>query len=119
MANDISKSFEAMLPCCSASPNGNTNHPDQSSLNLSPEEKRVYGQLFQQADTESLGVITGDVAVKFFERTKLDASLLGEVRSNSWRSLDKIPFSTCVLIYKSDLALCGRRKPRPPHSSRI
>lgn len=51
----------------------------QASLNLTPEERRVYGQFFQQADTEGLGVVTGDVAVKFFEKTKLDASVLGEV----------------------------------------
>lgn len=39
----------------------------------------MYGQLFQQADSEKLGVVTGDVAVKFFERTKLDPVVLGEV----------------------------------------
>jgi hypothetical protein len=50
-------------------------------LNLTPDEKRVFGQLFQQADTDSLGVVTGEVAVKFFERTKLAPSVLGEVRS--------------------------------------
>lgn len=49
------------------------------NLNLTPDEKRVYGQLFRQADTESVGVVTGDVAVKFFEKTRLDSRLLGEV----------------------------------------
>lgn len=49
------------------------------NLNLGPEEKRVYGQLFRLADTEGVGVVTGDVAVKFFEKTKLDSSVLGEV----------------------------------------
>lgn len=49
------------------------------NLNLSPEEKRVYGQLFRQADTESVGVVTGDVAVKFFDKTRLDSRVLGEV----------------------------------------
>ncbi|KAG6281760.1 hypothetical protein E4U48_006108 [Claviceps purpurea] len=49
------------------------------NLNLSPEEKRVYGQLFRQADTESVGVVTGEVAVKFFEKTRLDPRVLGEI----------------------------------------
>lgn len=49
------------------------------NLNLNPEEKRVYGQLFRQADTESVGVVTGEVAVKFFEKTRLDPRVLGEV----------------------------------------
>ncbi|KAG5949777.1 hypothetical protein E4U53_005773 [Claviceps sorghi] len=55
------------------------------NLNLSPEEKRVYGQLFRQADTESVGVVTGDVAVKFFEKTRLDSRILGEI----WQIADK------------------------------
>jgi hypothetical protein len=49
------------------------------SLNLTPDEKRVFGQLFRQADTEGLGVVTGEVAVKFFEKTKLEPRILGEV----------------------------------------
>lgn len=50
------------------------------SLNLTAEEKRVFGQLFRQADTEGLGVVTGEVAVKFFEKTRLEPRVLGEVR---------------------------------------
>ncbi|KAF2627035.1 hypothetical protein BU25DRAFT_368672 [Macroventuria anomochaeta] len=52
---------------------------NQSVLNLTPEEKRVFQHLFQQADTEKLGVITGEIAVKFFERTKLAPAVLGEI----------------------------------------
>lgn len=52
--------------------------PD-TPLNLTPEEKRVFGELFRQADTEQMGVVTGEVAVKFFERTKLPPQVLGEV----------------------------------------
>jgi hypothetical protein len=54
---------------CTAEPN----------LNLNPEEKRVYGQLFRQADTANMGVVTGEIAVKFFEKTRLDSRVLGEV----------------------------------------
>ncbi|KAI2467789.1 hypothetical protein F4781DRAFT_297585 [Annulohypoxylon bovei var. microspora] len=49
------------------------------SLVLSPEEKRVYGQLFREADIEGAGIVTGDVAVKFFEKTRLDSRVLGEI----------------------------------------
>ncbi|KAI8957931.1 hypothetical protein F5Y11DRAFT_337850 [Daldinia sp. FL1419] len=55
------------------------------ALNLTPEEKRVYGQLFRQADTDNVGVVTGEVAVKFFEKTRLDSRVLGEI----WQIADK------------------------------
>ena len=48
-------------------------------MNLSPDEIRVFGQLFREADTENIGVITGEVAVTFFEKTRLDPRVLGEV----------------------------------------
>lgn len=50
-----------------------------ANLNLTPEEKRVYYQLFQAADTTNLGVITGEIAVPFFEKTKLAPETLGLV----------------------------------------
>ncbi|KAL6708329.1 hypothetical protein ACN47E_003253 [Coniothyrium glycines] len=52
---------------------------NQPILNLTPEEKRVFQFLFQQADAEKLGVITGETAVKFFECTKLAPAVLGEI----------------------------------------
>jgi len=48
-------------------------------LNLTPDEKHAFHFLFQRADTEKLGVITGEVAVKFFERTGLQPAVLGEI----------------------------------------
>ncbi|KAL3427570.1 UBA/TS-N domain-containing protein [Phlyctema vagabunda] len=53
--------------------------PTAPSLNLTAEEKRVFGQLFRQADTENIGVVTGEVAVKFFEKTRLEPRILGEI----------------------------------------
>ena len=53
--------------------------PDHPILNLTSDEKRIFSQLFAQADTEKLGVVTGEVAVKFFERTKLAPAILGEI----------------------------------------
>ena len=68
-------SFDNWVPCfadashLTAAPN----------LNLTPDEKRAYGQLFRQADADNVGVVTGETAVKFFDRTRLDSRVLGEV----------------------------------------
>ncbi|KAK6361687.1 hypothetical protein TWF730_005401 [Orbilia blumenaviensis] len=51
----------------------------QPNLVLTPEEKKVFGQLFQAADTQNLGVITGELAVKFFEKSGLKPQTLGEI----------------------------------------
>ncbi|OAA58201.1 EF hand domain protein [Cordyceps fumosorosea ARSEF 2679] len=62
----------------------------QPNLNLTPDEKRLYGQLFRQADTDGVGVVTGDVAVTFFDKTRLDSRVLGEVRAyHIWQIADK------------------------------
>ncbi|KAH9435739.1 hypothetical protein MCOR02_004658 [Pyricularia oryzae] len=55
------------------------------NLNLTPDEKRYYGQLFRQADTDGVGVVTGDVAVKFFDKTRLESRILGEI----WQIADQ------------------------------
>ncbi|KAJ5502510.1 Calcium-binding EF-hand [Penicillium fimorum] len=57
-------------------------HPN---LHLTPEEKRVFFQLFQAADTTNLGVITGEIAVPFFEKTHLPPDTLGLI----WQIADK------------------------------
>ncbi|KAI9792315.1 MAG: hypothetical protein M1816_002540 [Peltula sp. TS41687] len=57
----------------------NSSGEGHQNLRLTPEEKRVFGQLFQAADTEGVGVVTGDVAVKFFEKSRLDPRILGEI----------------------------------------
>ena len=53
--------------------------PEHPNLHLSPEERRLFGQLFSAADSEKLGVVTGEVAVKFLEKTRLPPDVLGEV----------------------------------------
>lgn len=53
-----------------------TEHPN---LHLGPEERRYFGQLFSAADTDKIGVVTGEVAVKFFEKTRLPPTVLGEI----------------------------------------
>ncbi|KAK0389742.1 hypothetical protein NLU13_3315 [Sarocladium strictum] len=57
----------------------------EPNLNLTSEEKRAYGQLFRQADGEGVGVVTGEIAVKFFEKTRLDSRILGEI----WQIADR------------------------------
>jgi serine/threonine protein kinase len=52
-----------------------------SSLGLRPEEKRVYGNLFREADLDGIGVVPGEDAVKLFEKTGLEPRILGEVCS--------------------------------------
>ncbi|OXV06027.1 hypothetical protein Egran_06203 [Elaphomyces granulatus] len=54
-------------------------------INLSTEEKRVFSQLFQSADKTGLGVVTGEFAVPFFEKTKLPPETLGVI----WQIADR------------------------------
>ena len=53
--------------------------PGHPNLNLTPEEKHAYKQLFAEADPDGFGAVSGDVAVKFFEKTKLSPEVLGQV----------------------------------------
>ncbi|KAF2207590.1 hypothetical protein CERZMDRAFT_115097 [Cercospora zeae-maydis SCOH1-5] len=57
----------------------NMSESDHSILNLSPDEKRAFAFLFNQADKDQLGVVTGENAVSFFERTKVSPDVLGEI----------------------------------------
>lgn len=52
---------------------------DQPLLHLTPAEKTAFSHLFNLADTDSLGVITGERAVSFFEKTHVPAPVLGEI----------------------------------------
>jgi epidermal growth factor receptor substrate 15 len=53
--------------------------PEHAILNLTADEKRAYGYLFSQADKDQLGVVTGENAVNFFERTQVSPNVLGEI----------------------------------------
>ncbi|KAK9323877.1 hypothetical protein V1517DRAFT_319157 [Lipomyces orientalis] len=48
-------------------------------LTLTPEERTIYGQLFKSLDSESLGVVTGEVARTLFERSGLSPLVLGRI----------------------------------------
>ena len=79
-------------------------HPN---LNLTAEEKRVYGLLFRAADPDGFEVVSGDVAVKFFEKTKLPPDILGQVGP------PKLPaLWGCSTDWESDLADCRHGKQR-------
>lgn len=69
-------------------------HPN---LNLSTEERRLFNQLFNAADTDKLGVVTGEVAVKFFEKTRLSRAVLGEVGQPRFRFLLSLRLPANVL----------------------
>ncbi|RDX42684.1 hypothetical protein OH76DRAFT_1488480 [Lentinus brumalis] len=50
-----------------------------SKFTPTPAEVALINQIFAQYDTQKLGVITGDVAVKIFSGSKLSPSVLAEV----------------------------------------
>ncbi|GAA5898044.1 Ede1p [Sporobolomyces salmoneus] len=50
-----------------------------ASYKPSSNEKEAYDYLFKKADTESLGVLTGELAVPFFSHSSLPPILLGEI----------------------------------------
>ena len=75
---------------------------------MTPDEKRVFGQLFQAADSEGLGVVTGELAVKFFEKSGLNPLVLGEVRSSPGARMCPL----LMLEPTPDLGNSGYRKPR-------
>ncbi|GBE82518.1 hypothetical protein SCP_0409020 [Sparassis crispa] len=52
-----------------------------SKFSPSPQEVALVNQIFAQADTQKLGVVTGDAAVKIFSGSKLLPTVLAEVWS--------------------------------------
>ena len=56
--------------------------PTPQPVRLTPDEKRLYGQLFRIADSTQVGVITGAVAVEFFKKSRLTPTTLAEVISD-------------------------------------
>ncbi len=89
--------------------------PGHPNLNLTPEEKRVYGQLLKEADPEGFGAVSGDVAVKFFERTKLPPDVLGQV-SDLLRCTKAL---ANIEQLRLDLADCRHRESRFLDSGRL
>ncbi|PHH66837.1 hypothetical protein CDD81_5969 [Ophiocordyceps australis] len=83
-------------------------------LNLTPEEKRVFGDLFKQADPDNIRIVTGDAALGFFDKTRLDSRILGEI----WQIADKenrgflTPAGFSVVLRLIGHAQAGR-EPRP------
>lgn len=49
------------------------------SLNLSAEEQTAFDQLFKIADKQDIGVITGEEAVPFLEKSGLAPQVLGQI----------------------------------------
>ncbi|ORY88628.1 hypothetical protein BCR35DRAFT_350864 [Leucosporidium creatinivorum] len=53
--------------------------PSLTVFHPSPNEKEAAQHLFEKADTDQLGVLTGDKAVPFFQHSSLPPALLGEI----------------------------------------
>lgn len=73
-------------------------------ITLTPEETRLFGQLFSSHDTEATGVILGDAARPLFEHSGLPAKTLSQIwqlaDTENRGFLDQIGFSkTLRMIY--------------------
>ncbi|KAG5354347.1 putative calcium-binding protein [Yarrowia sp. C11] len=72
------------------------------SINLTPEEKKLYGSLFKTADKESVGIVTGEDAKVLFQKSSLSPAILGEIwqLSDTENSgfLNQIGFSTALRL---------------------
>lgn len=73
-------------------------------ITLTPEETRLFGQLFSQHDSEGSGIILGDSARPLFERSGLPAKTLGQIWQladvDNRGFLDQIGFSKALrMIY--------------------
>lgn len=79
-----------------------------ADISLSAEERRAFDRLFDNADTEQLGVLTGDKAVPFFEASELP----GQVRPSQlimcqkWR--DTVDTRTSADLTESNALLDHR-----------
>lgn len=72
------------------------------AMNLTNEEKRLFGQLFKQCDPETLGIVTGEVARTIFERSGLPPRVLGEIwqlaDTDNNGFLDQVGFSLALRL---------------------
>ncbi|KAG5357746.1 putative calcium-binding protein [Yarrowia sp. B02] len=72
------------------------------SINLTPEEKKLYGSLFKTADKESVGIVTGEDAKVLFQKSSLSPAILGEIWQLSDTEnagfLNQIGFSTALRL---------------------
>jgi epidermal growth factor receptor substrate 15 len=79
-----------------------SNSLTQMSINLTPEEKKLYGSLFKTADKESVGIVTGEDAKVLFQKSSLSPAILGEIwqLSDTENSgfLNQIGFSTALRL---------------------
>ncbi|KAF9225785.1 hypothetical protein BS17DRAFT_777683 [Gyrodon lividus] len=50
-----------------------------STFTPTSAELALVNQIFAQADTQKIGILTGDVAVKLFSGAKLTATVLGDI----------------------------------------
>lgn len=73
----------------------------------------MYGQLFRAADPDGFGAVSGDVAVTFFDKTKLSSEALGQVGTSAAR---------CAQVLNRaapDLATCRHGESWTSHTIRV
>lgn len=51
-----------------------------AKLNFTPDERALFGRLFRECDPEGSTVVTGEAAVRMFQRSRLSEQVLSEVR---------------------------------------
>lgn len=62
-----------------------TSDPPTFKVGLTPEEKKLYAQLFKLLDPDNTGIITGEKARLTFEKSGLPPPILGEI----WQIADQ------------------------------
>ncbi|KAF2667098.1 hypothetical protein BT63DRAFT_442100 [Microthyrium microscopicum] len=50
-----------------------------SKQNYTPDERQLFGRLFRECDTEGSGIVTGEAAVRMFQRSRLNEQVLSEI----------------------------------------
>lgn len=61
-----------------------------AGIKIGPEERKVYDFLFERADSEQLGVLTGDKAVTFFDAAQLPPQVSAAQRRSHESWLDEL-----------------------------
>ncbi|GAA6042726.1 hypothetical protein JCM8097_005550 [Rhodosporidiobolus ruineniae] len=84
-----------------------------------PLEKQAYDYLFNKADTNELGVLTGDLAVPFFSHSQLPPLILGEVwqladpDNSGFLSPDRFGLACRLIAHAQEKRKTGAPEVRP------
>jgi epidermal growth factor receptor substrate 15 len=93
------------------------------TFQATPAELSLVNQIFKQHDTQKIGILTGDVAVRVFGGAKLPPTLLGEIwtiadeENNGWLSKKGVAIALRLIGWAQkgepmSKALVNRREPQ-------